>query len=129
MSAKVKRGCLRGSVVYLFRRLRVLVLPLVLAQVALARPASARDYRLFFQNSAADKSYFYSEVSVVAPSECEVIKGKLPVDVGHFKSPPNSLRLKWKSAAGGDWHATLKVPDRYVRDPQFGGDTLSLLFG
>jgi exo beta-1,2-glucooligosaccharide sophorohydrolase (non-reducing end) len=96
------------------------------AASAIAQAASVHERHVFFENSAADQSSFYSDASVVAPSELEIVSGKLPVDTAQFRSPPNSLRLKWKSAAGGDWHVTLKAPDRYVREPRFVGGTLSL---
>src|SRR6266478_8827904 len=126
MSAKVKRQSLGGAIAYLRHRLREIAIPLVLVRVAMAHPASVQDRHVFFDNSAADRSYFYGEASVVAPSEFEIIKAKVPVETGHFKSPPNSLRLNWKSAPGGDWHVTLMAPNRYVRDHRFDGDTLSL---
>jgi hypothetical protein len=81
---------------------------------------------VFFDNSAASKSYFHSEVAVVAPSELEVADGNMPTDDAHFQSPPNSLRLKWRSATGGNWQATIKVMTRYGRRFEFDGDTLSL---
>ena len=46
---------------------------------------------------------------VVAPSELEIVDGKCPVDADRFVSPPNCLRIKWRSASGGDWRMTLKV--------------------
>src|SRR4051794_7052368 len=126
MSANVKRQSLGGAIAYLCRRLREIAIPLILIQVATAHPASVHHRHVFFDNSAADRSYFFGEAAVVAPSELEIVNGKLPVETAHFKSPPNSLRLNWKSASGGDWHVTLKAPDRYVRDHRFDGDTLSL---
>src|SRR5215210_1941056 len=108
------------------RNLSGLLLTLLLIQVAVAGGSGMYGRHVFFDNSAAPKSYYYSEATVVAPSELEVADGKLPVEVGHFRSPPNSLRLKWKSAPGGDWHVTLKAPDRYIRGQRFDGDTLSL---
>src|SRR4051812_6325598 len=122
MSVSAKRQNLRGPFAYMCCRLRYIAIPLVLVQMATAHPASVHDRHVFFENSAADRSYFYSEAAVVAPTECEIINAKLPVESEHFKSPPNSLRLKWKSAPGGDWHITLKAPDRYIRNPQFQGD-------
>jgi len=54
-----------------------------------------------------------------------MVDGKFPVDTNHFSSPPNSLRLKWTSAPGGDWQMKLKSAMRYGRDLAFEGDTLS----
>jgi len=81
---------------------------------------------VLFDNCARTNSYFYSDAAFVAPSDLEVVGGKLPVATTQFRSPPNSLRLKWKSAPGGDWHVILNVPDRYLRNHRLEGDTLSL---
>jgi hypothetical protein len=116
--------CLWGK-----RRSVYLVIAMMLSLVACpatALPPSAHDTHSFFENGAADGGYYFSEATVVAPSKLELTGGKLPVDSSHFRSPPNGLRLKWKSMPGGDWHVTLKAPDRYVRDPNFEGDTLCL---
>ncbi len=86
---------------------------------------SAYDQHVVFDNSLADGGYYYSDTHVVAPSRLELFKGKFPVDANRFASPPNGLRLKWRSAPGGDWRMTLKVPVRYARKFEFQGDTLS----
>src|SRR5271168_4963997 len=77
----------------------------------LAHSESFYDRHVFFDNSPADRCYYPSEGSVVAPSKLELIDGKCPVDPIHFISPPNSLRLKWKSAPGGDWRMRLRCRD------------------
>ena len=83
------------------------------------------DRHVVFDNSPADRSYYRSEGTVVAPSALELLDGKFPVDTNHFTSPPNCLRLKWKSAPGGDWHLKLKSVMRYGRNVEFDGDSLS----
>ncbi|GAC1507638.1 MAG: hypothetical protein NVS1B11_09270 [Terriglobales bacterium] len=75
--------------------------------------AHASQERAAFDNSVSDKSFYYSTGSFIAPSELELVDGKVPVDGTHFVSPPNSLRLKWKSQTGGDWLISLKVKARY----------------
>ena len=91
-----------------------------------AAAQSVHDRSVVFETSAAERSYFHSQASVVAPSELEFSDGKFPVEAGRFLSPPNCLRLKWKSAPGGDWRMTLKVATRYGRQFELEGDTLSL---
>ncbi len=86
---------------------------------------SAYDRHVVFDNSLADGGYYYSDSHVVAPSRLELFQGKFPVDTERFVSPPNGLRLKWRSAPGGDWRMTLKVPARYARKFEFQGDTLT----
>ncbi len=85
------------------------------------------DRHVFFDNSlpAPVRSYFRSEATVVAPSRLELVNDKFPVDTNHFVSPPNSLRLKWKSAPGGDWRLHLQSNVRYMKNRAFEGDTLS----
>lgn len=105
-------------------RLPVLFVTTLLATFGTAAQ-SAYDQHVVFDNSLADGGYYYSDTHVVAPSRLELFKGKFPVDANRFVSPPNGLRLKWRSAPGGDWRMTLKVPARYARKFEFQGDTLS----
>src|SRR5258708_12579716 len=76
-----------------------------------------------FENSLSYRSCYYSEGSFVSPSELELIDGKFPTDETHYVSPPNSLRLKWRSRSGGDWLMTLKVKARYGTT-DFSGSSL-----
>jgi hypothetical protein len=76
-----------------------------------------------FENSLSYRSFYYSEGSFVSPSELELIDGKFPTDETHYVSPPNSLRLKWRSQSGGDWLMTLKVKARYGT-ADFSGSSL-----
>ncbi len=89
--------------------------------------AAENDYdrHVAFGNSLTSGSYYYSQGSAVAPSEVELINGKFPVEDHHSVTPPNSLRLKWRSGVGGDWHLTLNVRQRYGA-PEFSGDVLYL---
>ena len=106
-------------------RLSVLFATLAVTLGALAQ--SAYDQHVVFDNSLADGGYYYSDSHAVAPSRLELFQGKFPVESKRFVSPPNGLRLKWRSAPGGDWRMTLKVPARYARKFEFQGDTLSFL--
>lgn len=108
------------------RRLPVLPLLLWLLPFAMALAQGPYERHIFFDTSPADRSYFHSTATVVAPSELEIVEGKLPVEDSHFVSPPNCLRLKWTSNAGGDWRATIKLPERYARKFEFAGDTVSI---
>jgi hypothetical protein len=93
---------------------------------AAAHSQSLNIEHVFFENSASATYYYYSKTGFVAPSALEVKLGQLPVDVVRFRSPPNSLRLKWTSNSGGDWRVTLKAPARFLRGQTLKGDTLSL---
>jgi hypothetical protein len=83
------------------------------------------DRHVIFDNSLADGSYDSSKSYLVAPSTLDLSEKKFPVDSSRFVSPPNSLRLKWRSATGGDWRMTLEIPRRYARTFRFEGDALT----
>jgi hypothetical protein len=89
-------------------------------------PPAPRPQQAFFETSAADRSYYHSEASAVAPSELEIADGKCPVEAGRFVSPPNALRLRWRSASGGDWRAAIMAANHYGRRHDFAGDALTL---
>lgn len=82
------------------------------------------DRHVVFDNSLSDRSFYYSRTYQVAPSELDRLDAKLPVEDHHYFTPPNSLRLKWRSATGGDWSVTLNVGVRYGR-VGYSGNTLS----
>jgi hypothetical protein len=80
----------------------------------------------FFDNSIAPDTYYYSGGQAVWPSTVESIEGQLPVETHIFLSPPNALRLKWRSMPGGSWDAEVRVVDLRNRLIDFEGDTLYL---
>ncbi len=83
------------------------------------------DRHVVFDNSLPDGSWYYSHSYLVAPSELDQADGKLPVDANHYLTPPNALRLKWRSVTGGDWSVTLDVRARYGK-VEFAGSTLRM---
>lgn len=82
------------------------------------------NHHVLFSNSVAEKSFYYSQTSVVAPSELEQVNAKLPVDLTHYFTPPNALKLKWRSTSAGDWRVSLNLGGQYGR-ADFYGNTLS----
>jgi len=98
------------------------LLPLFLAVTAFAQ--IDYDRHVAFDNSVSPKSFYYSHGSSVAPSELEVVNGRFPIEVNHSVTPPNSLRLKWRSRTGGGWAMELQVHTRYGM-PEFSGSNLS----
>ena len=87
---------------------------------------SRYDQHVIFDNSLTARSYYSSQGAAVAPSTLEIVEGKFPVEERSFFSPPNALRLKWKSQTGGDWRMALQVASRYGRRFEFSGNTLFL---
>ena len=106
------------------------VLLLVLASepgVAAAGDApSYYDRHVIFDNSSANDAFYRGRGSVVEPSSLDLIDTMLPVAVDRFTSPPNALRLSWRSAFGGDWRASIRIGRRYARPFHFEGDALSM---
>ena len=60
----------------------------------------------------------------MSPSELELVDGKFPVEEARCVSPPNCLRLKWRSRSGGDWQIALNLRKHY-RNVDFSGSELS----
>jgi hypothetical protein len=87
---------------------------------------SVYDRHVVFDQSIPAPAYFQSAGVVTPPSAIDLIAGEMPLDSDHYVVPPNSLRLTWKSATGGDWRAILKTRAHYGLVNDFDGDTLSL---
>src|ERR1700680_2709863 len=92
-------------------RTRELLLGFLLLSIATL--AHGVQDRPAFENSLSYRSFYYSEGSFVSPSELELVDGKFPTDETHYVSPPNSLRLKWRSQSGGEWLVSLRVKAHY----------------
>ncbi len=82
------------------------------------------DLHVAFDNSLSPGAYYYSEGSVVAPSELDLSNGRFPVEEGTCVTPPNCLRLAWRSVRGGDWRMTLRLTRNYTT-ASLSGNTLS----
>jgi exo beta-1,2-glucooligosaccharide sophorohydrolase (non-reducing end) len=104
----------------------VLLLCLCTFPEALVCSSTTIDYyqRVIFDNSLAPETYFYSGGKAVYPSTLELYSGKLPVETKTFFSPPNAIRLAWRSIAGGSWDGEIRVVTIRNRQPDFRGDTL-----
>lgn len=83
------------------------------------------DRHVIFDNSHSDGGHESSNGYFIAPSALELVDSTVPVETQHFVSPPNALRLNWKSAPGGDWQATLELTRRYARPFRFEGEALT----
>ena len=107
------------------KTLRLLALCCV-TTLACAQTIQLYDRHVIFDNSLPDGGYDTSASYLIAPSTLETSDGKMPVDPTRFVSPPNALRLKWRSAPGGDWRMTIEITQRYARPFRFEGDSLTL---
>ncbi|MBX3738821.1 MAG: hypothetical protein KF715_19160 [Candidatus Didemnitutus sp.] len=83
------------------------------------------DLHVIYDNSPASGGYYNTETGMVAPSFIERVGERLPTTTERFVSPPNALKLHWKSASGGAWHAVIKDPGRDWRKLKMVGDTLA----
>lgn len=106
-------------------KIRRLIAALVACVIQFAQAQTTYDRHVIFDNSLSEGGHESSNGFFVAPSRVESVGGKFPVDTDHFVSPPNGLRLKWRSAPGGDWHMTVQITRRYARPYQFEGDSLT----
>ncbi len=100
-----------------------------IAGTALAAGGDAPSYydrHVIFDNSDSVAGAYGTSGTVIEPSSLELINGALPVDASRSVSPPNALRLRWTSAFGGDWKATIDASRRYARPFSFEGDALVL---
>jgi hypothetical protein len=101
---------------------------LALAQLGVITAGAAEssyDRHIIFDNALAGGGYAHSETYLVAPSTLDQSDGLFPITTEHFVSPPNALRLHWKSAQGGDWQMKLRAPERDWRKFTLDGDTLA----
>jgi exo beta-1,2-glucooligosaccharide sophorohydrolase (non-reducing end) len=106
-----------------------LVMAVAAALSVIAAPCSVAQtsyYRhIFFDNGPCSSTYFYSFGKAVEPSTLEIRDKKLPLSSEVFFTPPNSLRISWRSNVGGSWAAQIKVLEFRDREILFEGDTLS----
>ncbi|MGH9398402.1 MAG: glucoamylase family protein, partial [Terriglobia bacterium] len=79
---------------------------------------------VIFDNSLTEGSYFYSHGQVSGASTLQTDRERLPVERKTFFTPPNALRLEWKSEPRGGWEAIIQVPRWRNRRINFEGDTL-----
>jgi hypothetical protein len=99
--------------------------PFSLLLVASVSAAAPFDQHVLFANAPAGGGYSHSKTMSVAPSTLEVTSGRVPVSTERFVSPPNSLKLQWRSAFGGDWNVKITQPGTDWRKYELIGDTLA----
>jgi len=79
---------------------------------------------ILFDNSLESDAYYYSAGKASPPSTLELDHGKLPVSKTVFYTPPNALRLKWRSVPNGGWEASIRAINFRNRQISFRGDVL-----
>jgi hypothetical protein len=102
-----------------------LVLLLLFASAPCVVAQTSYYEHIFFDNGPRTTAYYYSGGKAVAPSTLELLDSKLPLNSEVFFTPPNSVRISWKSAPGGSWGAQIKVMEFRDREILFAGNTVS----
>jgi hypothetical protein len=101
------------------------ILRLCLGLVCTFAKGDTRYYEhTLFDNSLEPDAYYYSSGKATSPSTLELMHGKLPVSRDLFFTPPNALRLKWRSLRDGGWEAGISAVNFRNREINFQGDTL-----
>jgi len=83
-------------------------------------------HALFDNSDHLAGTYWYSNGDAIAPSHIDAPNGRLPLDSAHFVSPPNALKLQWRSMPGGSWQAAIHLVNFPNRLPEMSGDSLYL---
>src|SRR6266705_6068762 len=108
-------------------RFSIMKVPILLMMAVVLLPAAHAqidyDRHIVFDNSVSTKSFYYSHGSAIAPSDLELDHDRIPVEPNHSVTPPNALRLKWRSRTSGGWNMTLDAHTRYGM-PEFSGSNL-----
>jgi hypothetical protein len=87
--------------------------------------ADTEYYRhIIFDNSLTRDAYFYSSAMANGHSFVEQSNSRLPVETETFMTPPNALRLQWRSEKDGGWEAEVRVMNFRYRPPEFSGRNL-----
>lgn len=97
----------------------------VLALCSSVAHANTEYYRhVIFDNSITPDAYFYSAAIANGSSFIENSNSGLPVETKIFRTPPNALRLHWRSEKDGGWEAQVRVINFRNRFPEFSGHNL-----
>ena len=92
------------------------------------------DNHVVFDNSLTKKGYYYSSGSSKSPNHLDIYTPidevninpayRIPVSETVFYSPPNALKLSWKSAEEGFWQMEIKKKSWRNRSLQLEGQAL-----
>ncbi len=106
-------------------------LSLVLAAVGFGscgESIAQSDYyrHVVFDNSQQLQLDWHSSASATMPSTLTGVAHHLPVESAIFRTPPNALRLEWRSEVNGGWNAEIHPVNFPNRFPEFSGHALFL---
>ncbi len=97
-----------------------------IASLSLASASADTEYyrHFIFDNSITPDAYFYSSATANGASFVEQSNSRLPVETKTFMTPPNALRLHWRSEKNGGWEAEVRVMNFRNRPPELSGGNL-----
>jgi hypothetical protein len=97
----------------------------VFAYCSAVASADTEYYRhVIFDNSLTPDAYFYSSAIANGHSFVEQSNSRLPVETKTFITPPNALRLQWRSEKDGGWEAEVRIMNFRNRPTEFSGRSL-----
>jgi exo beta-1,2-glucooligosaccharide sophorohydrolase (non-reducing end) len=97
----------------------------VLSICSTAASGNTGYYRhVIFGNSLTSDAYFYSSAIANGGSFVEQSDSRIPVETQTFLTPPNALRINWRSEKDGGWEAEVRVMNFRNRFPEFSGHNL-----
>jgi hypothetical protein len=106
------------------RRLCFLLLTTLLLTAIPARAQTDYSRHLVFDNSLTPQRYYHSGGKASEPSRLALDGDKLPVETKIAFTPPNAIRIAWRSAPGGSWEAAVRLDRWRNRAATLDGDTL-----
>ena len=107
------------------RRCGLLCLALLASTPLLAAQTPTQYYRhVVFDNSLTSNRYFYSRAATSGQSALDAQDGRLPVESNITHTPPNALKIAWRSAPAGGWVAEISLNNFRNRLPGLTGSNL-----
>jgi hypothetical protein len=105
-----------------------LVAALIAAWIVPAFAYGSTEYysHVVFDNSLNSDYYFYSRGQESKPSSLKQKNWRLPVETKTFLTPPNAIRIEWKSQPDGGWEAEVRAMNFRYRSPEMSGHNLYL---
>jgi exo beta-1,2-glucooligosaccharide sophorohydrolase (non-reducing end) len=102
---------------------------LLVGSALLAHAAHAQTpyyQHVIFDNSQDADGDWDSTAVAISPSSLEEQNRRIPVESKVFHTPPNALRLAWRSQTGGSWDAEIHTVNFRNRLPKLAGANLYL---
>lgn len=113
------------QVAQLAQRRTTVLAAMLLITVFAASAQDQYDLHVFFDNSLTEGRYYYSAGEQRSGSTVLTMNGCCPVDSLQWRSPPNALKLQWRSMPGGSWRMKIHMARWRNRETHIQGRLLS----